>query len=113
LKVEDVNVGTGATAERGTTVTIRWRGTLNRGDEFGSGEVSFRIGERRVVAGLELGVVGMRVGGTRRLRVSPHLGYRDQAVPGVPANAVLNFEVDLLDVRSSAEPSAAADRPRD
>jgi FKBP-type peptidyl-prolyl cis-trans isomerase len=44
-----------------------------------------------VVAGLELGV-----GGTRRLRVSPHLGYRGQAVPGVPANAVLNFEVELL-----------------
>jgi peptidylprolyl isomerase len=98
LKVEDVTVGSGAVAEQGRTVCIRWHGTLNRGDEFGSGEVSFPIGERRVVAGLEMGVVGMRVGGTRRLRVSPHLGYRDQVVPGVPANAVLNFEVELLDV---------------
>jgi FKBP-type peptidyl-prolyl cis-trans isomerase len=98
LKVEDVTAGSGAAAERGSTVSVRWRGTLNRGDPFGSGEVTFRIGERQVVAGLEMGVVGMRVGGTRRLRVSPHLAYRDQAVPGVPANAVLNFEVELLAV---------------
>jgi FKBP-type peptidyl-prolyl cis-trans isomerase len=98
LKVEDVTVGSGAAAERGATVSIRWRGTLNRGDEFGSGEVSFRVGERRVIAGLEKGVVGMRVGGIRRLRVSPHLGYRDQTVPGVPANAVLTIELELLGV---------------
>ncbi|HWG46619.1 MAG TPA: FKBP-type peptidyl-prolyl cis-trans isomerase [Gemmataceae bacterium] len=41
--------------------------------------------------------------GTRRLRVSPHLGYHDQVVPGVPANAVLNFEVDLLEIHSQSE----------
>jgi FKBP-type peptidyl-prolyl cis-trans isomerase FkpA len=99
LRVEDVIVGSGPTAERGSKVSIRWRGTLNRGDEFGAGEVSFRVGERRVVAGLEKGVVGMRVGGIRRQRVSPHLGYRDRAVPGVPANAVLNFVVELVAVR--------------
>jgi len=98
LKVEDVTIGAGPTAEQGSTVSIRWRGTLNLGDEFGSGEVSFRAGERRVVAGLEKGVVGMRVGGVRRLRVSTHLGYRGQTVPGVPADAVLNFVVDLLAV---------------
>ena len=44
----------------------------------------------------------MRVGGVRRLRASPHLGYRDQAVPGVPADAVLNFEVKLLGVLETA-----------
>jgi FKBP-type peptidyl-prolyl cis-trans isomerase len=99
LKVAEVIVGTGAAAVHGSTVSIRWRGTLNRGDEFGSGELSFRVGERRVVAGLEMGVVGMRVGGTRRLRVGPHLGYRDRAVPGVPADAVLIFEIELLEVR--------------
>ena len=103
LKVEDVIVGSGAIAERGSTVLIRWRGNLNRGDPFCSGELWVRIGERRVVAGLEKGLVGMRVGGTRRLRVSPHLGYRDQVVPGVPTNAVLNFEVDLLEVHSQSE----------
>ena len=98
LKVEEKSIGDGAVAERGSSVTVEWRGWLNRGEEFGSGTVDFEIGRRRVIAGLELGVVGMRVGGVRCLRVSPHLGYRDQQAPGMPPNAVLNFEVRLLNV---------------
>lgn len=112
IDIEEVTVGDGPVAERGQVVSVRWRGTLNRGDPFGSGETSFRAGGREVVAGLSRGVIGMRVGGVRRLRVSPHLGYRDQAVPGVPANAVLNFEVELVrgaGVSADAEPGAAAD----
>ncbi len=100
LKVEDVRVGSGAVAERGSHVTLRFRCTLNRGDEIRSGEVSFRVGDRSVIAGFDKGVVGMHVGGIRRLRISPHLGYRDQAVAGVPANAVLNFEVELLEAHA-------------
>jgi FKBP-type peptidyl-prolyl cis-trans isomerase len=98
LKIEDVAVGSGEIAERGKIVSIRWRGTLNRGDEFGAGEESFRVGKRDVIAGLETGVVGMRVGGVRRIRISPHLAYRDKGVPGIPAGAVLNFEIELLSV---------------
>ena len=53
-----------------------------------SERVSFRIGEREVIAGLEYGVEGMRVGGRRRIRVPPHLGYREAGVPGkIPSNA--------------------------
>ena len=109
IEIEEVAVGNGAVVERGQLVSVRWRGTLNRGDPFGSGEVSFRAGGREVVAGLSRGVIGMRVGGMRRLRVSPHLGYRERAVPGVPANAVLVFEVELLGTGQDAEPGAAAD----
>jgi FKBP-type peptidyl-prolyl cis-trans isomerase FkpA len=98
IEVQDVAVGDGPAAERGRLVSIRWRGTLNRGDPFGEGEISFRAGGREVVAGLSRGVIGMRVGGMRRLRVSPHLGYRDRSVPGVPPDAVLTFEVELLGV---------------
>lgn len=100
LRIEDVTVGTGAVAERGKVVVLRWQGTLNRGEHFGSGTETIRLGQRRVIAGLERGVEGMRVGGKRRLRVSPHLAYRDQTVRGIPANAVLNFEVELLEVRA-------------
>lgn len=78
--------------------TIRWQGHLNRGDEFGSGEATFLIGGRNMIAGLERGVIGMQVGGIRKLRMSPHLAYRDQAVPGIPANAVLLFEIELLEL---------------
>jgi peptidylprolyl isomerase len=98
IKIEDVVVGAGPVAERGQAVSIRWRGTLNRGDEFGRGKVSFVAGGRRVVIGLSRGVIGMRVGGVRRIRVSPHLGYRDRGAGGVPANAVMVFEVELLGI---------------
>jgi FKBP-type peptidyl-prolyl cis-trans isomerase len=101
LKIDEITLGVGAIARPGAYVGIEWRGWLNWGDPFGDGVVSFRIGQRRVVAGLERGIIGMRVGGVRRLRVSPHLGYRDRAVSGVPANAVLNFEIKLLEVGES------------
>ncbi len=98
IDIEDITIGSGPAVERGQIVTIRWRGTLNRGGSFGEGEVSFKAGGREAVAGLSRGVIGMKVGGVRRLRVSPHLGYREQAVPGVPANAVLIFEAEMLRV---------------
>ena len=98
LKVTEVLVGYGPSAQPGATATIEWRGWLNQGDEFGSGTTSFRIGRREVVTGLERGTVGMQVGGIRRLLVSPHLGYRDQGAPGIPPNAMLEFEVKLLGI---------------
>jgi len=54
-----------------------------------------------MIAGLERGVIGMRVGGTRRIRFGPHLGYGDTTVPGVPARAVLKFEITLQSVADS------------
>jgi len=98
LRGEDVRVGDGPVAERGQLVTIRWQCKLNRGEIVRAATDSFRIGSRDVIAGLERGVIGMRVGGLRTLRISPHLAYRDQGVPGIPANAVLTFEVELLNV---------------
>jgi FKBP-type peptidyl-prolyl cis-trans isomerase len=62
--------------------------------------VSFKVGERVVIAGLEYGVEGMRVGGRRRIRVPPRLGYRERGVAGkIPANALLFFDLELLDVQ--------------
>ena len=61
---------------------------------------------RRVIAGLEYGVEGMRAGGRRRIRVAPHLGYGDRGVPGVvPANALLTFDVQLLKVEEGGRES--------
>lgn len=57
-----------------------------------------RIDRRSLVSGLFYGVDGMRVGGTRRLEIAPHLGYGDRGVPGViPANAVLTAEITILE----------------
>lgn len=105
VEYEDIKIGDGPTADRGTRVEVRYDLFLNRGEQVQKNQLySFRVGKRRAIPGLEYGVEGMRVGGERRLRVGPHLAYRDQAIPGrVPAKAVLEFYVTLLRVDSGLE----------
>jgi hypothetical protein len=101
IEIETDVPGHGAVAERGKTVVIRYDGFLHRGDSFQKGQVSeFVLGKRDVIAGLEYGVEGMRVGGRRRFHAAPHLCYREDGVPGViPSNALLTFDVELVAVR--------------
>jgi FKBP-type peptidyl-prolyl cis-trans isomerase len=110
LKVTDVVVGRGARAARGSTVTIRYTGYLNHGTVFQSEmEITFTLGGRTVIAGLEYGVEDMCVGGKRSLQVSPHLAYRETGVPGIiPAHAKLRFEVELIAVSGAQVASAPA-----
>lgn len=105
IEYEDIDAGSGPTATRGCTVTVKYSLFLNGGDCVQDNQShSFRIGERRVVAGLEYGVEGMRVGGKRRIRVEPHLAYGAAGVPGtIPANAVLEFRVQLMSVTPNDE----------
>jgi FKBP-type peptidyl-prolyl cis-trans isomerase FkpA len=110
LKIEELTVGTGPEAVKGKTVTIQAIGRLNKGDMFCSTHLygqpwKFKAGGHKAIAGLSKGVLGMRVGGKRRIRVSPHLGYRDQSIPAnglfqlpIPPNSVLVFEIELLSV---------------
>ena len=101
IKIEELLLGHGPVAKRGETVSIRYNGYLNRGDLFQEElNCTFKIGKREVIAGIEKAVEGMRVGGKRRVRVSPHLAYRDKGVGGmIPPNAVVIFEVELIEVR--------------
>lgn len=107
VKIEDLTIGSGPVAEAGMTVTIRYDGHLNGGDAFQQGMLcSFRLRGRQVIAGLEYGILGMRVGGRRRIRVSPHLAYGETGVAGViPPSAVLIFEVELLAAERANNPS--------
>ena len=103
IELEHEVVGDGREATRGDTVVVSYELSLNRGDVVQSlSSFSFTIGKREVIAALEYGVEGMRVGGTRRFRAGPHLGYRDKGVEGViPPNAVLVFDVKLIAVSRS------------
>jgi FKBP-type peptidyl-prolyl cis-trans isomerase len=94
--------GTGAQATMGDTVEFEIRIALSHGDVVHERRAErTRIGERRLVAGIEKALVGMREGGYRKVRVSPHLAYRDVGVAGVvPPDAVLICEVWLLGVVS-------------
>lgn len=58
------------------------------------------LGKRFVIAGLEKGIEGMRAGGLREIIVSPHLAYGAEGAGKIPPNAVLRFEVELLEVRN-------------
>lgn len=104
IQYEDVIEGAGPPAGRGSKVQLRYSIRLNRGETvIEDDELCFRIGERRVIPGIEYGVEGMRPGGRRRLRIGPHLAYGEDGVPGkVPSNAVL--EVDVLLVATDGNP---------
>lgn len=103
LVIEDLTVGTGATAAVGDTVTVHYVGTLLNGTQFDSSYTSnrpftFRIGAGQVIAGWEQGVPGMKVGGKRRLTIPPSLGYGSQANGPIPGNSTLRFEIELLSI---------------
>ena len=106
LRVTELTIGTGAVAERGKSVAVHFRGFLRRGDQVASSHeqrepVRFVVGKRQTIAGFDYGVEGMKVGGTRSMIVSPHLGYRGATVTNIPPNAVLRFEIELLEVRDA------------
>ncbi len=87
------------------TVDVHYTGWLTTGAKFDSSldrgkPFSFKLGAGQVIKGWDQGVVGMRVGGKRRLTIPSHLAYGDRGFPGaIPPGATLVFEVELLGVR--------------
>jgi FKBP-type peptidyl-prolyl cis-trans isomerase FkpA len=103
LKYVDEVVGTGASPKQGQNVTVHYTGTLENGTKFDSSvdrgqPYSFRIGTRAVIQGWDEGIMTMKVGGKRRLIVPANLAYGAAGRPGIPPNATLLFEVELLGV---------------
>jgi len=102
LVIEDISVGSGDEAQTGKTVSVHYTGWLADGSEFDSSKnrnepFEFPLGSRWVIAGWDEGVLGMRIGGVRRLTIPPQLGYGAAGAGGViPPNATLVFEVELL-----------------
>ena len=106
LQIEDIVEGTGATAEAGKQVSVHYTGwlveggakfdsSLDRGRPF-----DFQLGAGDVIKGWDQGVVGMKVGGKRRLTIPHHLGYGRRGYSTViPPHAALLFEVELLAVK--------------
>ncbi|MBA2767945.1 MAG: FKBP-type peptidyl-prolyl cis-trans isomerase [Sporichthyaceae bacterium] len=106
LEIVDITEGDGAEAAPGTTAVVHYVGVAySTGEEFDAswnrGEpFAFPLGAGQVIAGWDRGVVGMKVGGRRRLVIPPDLGYGDRgAGSAIGAGETLIFVVDLLDVR--------------
>ena len=102
---EDIVVGTGAEAQSGKVLSMHYTGTLTSGAKFDSSldrgrPFEFPLGQGRVIRGWDEGIVGMKVGGKRKLTIPSDLAYGDRGFPGViPPGATLIFEVELLAVR--------------
>jgi FKBP-type peptidyl-prolyl cis-trans isomerase len=117
LKLLDEREGTGAPAKKGDHVVYNTRMFLNQGDEVPLNDIQAKqlpkemvrvedgitlidhtivLGRRQAIAGVEHTLMGMKVGGYRKVRISPHLAYRDKGVPElIPSHAVLIAEIWL------------------
>ena len=105
LQITDEKVGDGPQAQTGQTVTVNYVGTLTNGTKFDSSydrnqPFDFTLGAGQVIKGWDQGVVGMKVGGKRKLVIPPDLAYGSQSPsPQIPPNSTLVFEIELLAIK--------------
>jgi peptidylprolyl isomerase len=103
LQVIDLEVGDGKAAVKGALITTRYRGWLEDGTEFDSSYSRGKpfqcvIGTGRVIKGWDQGIMGMQVGGKRKLLVPAHLAYGERSMGAITPNSNLIFEIELLEV---------------
>ena len=108
--VEEEVVGGGELVAPGDILTVHYIGTFEDGQVFDSSldrntPFSFTLGVGQVIRGWDEGLLGMRVGGKRMLKITPDYAYGEQGVGSVPPNTNLIFEVEVLDAQKS-EPSS-------
>jgi FKBP-type peptidyl-prolyl cis-trans isomerase len=112
LTSTDLKTGTGPAIKPGQTAVVNYTGWLysdaatdHKGSKFDSSldrnePFSFPVGGGQVIGGWDQGVVGMQVGGQRRLVIPPELGYGARGAGGViPPGATLVFDIDLLAIK--------------
>jgi len=120
LKLLEEREGEGRPAQKGDRVVYNTRIFLNQGDEVPLNDIQAEqlpkamirvadggtfidhtivLGQRQAIAGIERALLGMKPGGYRKVRISPHLAYRDKGIPDlIPADAVLVVELWLRNV---------------
>ena len=104
LIIEDLIIGIGKTAEKYSIVTVHYTGKLQDGTVFDSSQkiggepLRFTLGVGQVIDGWDQGVIGMKVGGQRKLNIPPKLGYGSQDKGVIPPYSTLIFKVELLEV---------------
>ena len=105
LHYRDLDVGTGPEAASGSTVVVHYTGSFPDGTVFDSSRergdpFTLQLDRGMVIPGWDEGLQGMREGGHRILVLPPQLGYGAAGAGGViPPNAVLVFDVEMLEVR--------------
>ena len=126
IKLLDETEGQGAAAKKGDEVIYNMKLFLNKGDEVPLNERQAEnmpehlshmvrtegaykfinhntlLGKRRSIAAIEHSLIGMKVGGYRKIKASPHMAYGEKGIPGlIPKGAVLTIEIWLREIVSS------------
>ena len=102
LIIEDLKVGEGSEVVKYNIVTVNYTGWLTDGTKFdsslnpGRSPFRFTVGGGQVIKGWDEGLIGMKVGGKRKLTIPPSMGYGNQDMGVIPSNSTLIFEIDLL-----------------
>ncbi|QLQ79955.1 hypothetical protein HG537_0C06040 [Torulaspora globosa] len=103
VTIEDRTVGKGAQAKKSSKVGMRYIGKLKNGKVFDKNTSGkpfvFKLGHGEVIKGWDIGVAGMAVGGERRIIIPAPYAYGKQALPGIPANSELTFDVKLVSLK--------------
>jgi len=106
LDITDIIVGDGPEATKGALVSMHYVGVaFSTGEEFDASwnrgqTLDFPLGKGQVIKGWDMGIVGMKVGGRRKLVIPPHLAYGDHSPsPAIKPGETLIFVVDLVAVR--------------
>jgi FKBP-type peptidyl-prolyl cis-trans isomerase len=108
LKYAEITVGTGTLAQNGSNVQVHYTGWLLDGTGFdtslGGSAIPFTIGSGALIKGFEEGVIGMRVGGKRRVILPPDLAYGSNTLTDrngnvvIPPNSTIIFDITLVAV---------------
>jgi FKBP-type peptidyl-prolyl cis-trans isomerase FkpA len=115
LEIIDDIVGKGAIAAPGDTVRVHYTGVLMNGEKFDSSRdrgtpFDFKLASGAVIKGWDQGVLGMKVGGKRRLVIPQDLAYGEAgSPPKIPPKAGLKFDIELLEVNPKTPNAAPAE----
>lgn len=106
LKYQDLVMGTGQRPLIGQTVTVKYVAKLADGKVFEEGKFDFKLGEKDIIKGFNLGIAGgdgidaMKLDGKRLVIMPPELAYgKEGNPPKVPPNATITYEMELLKVQ--------------
>ncbi|EPQ57347.1 hypothetical protein GLOTRDRAFT_137694 [Gloeophyllum trabeum ATCC 11539] len=103
VTIQDAVVGTGPQVKKGSQVSLRYIGKLQDGTIFDKNTkgqpFKTTVGKGEVIKGWDVGLMGMQVGGERKIKIPPSMGYGNKKTGPIPANSVLEFEVKLIGMK--------------
>lgn len=101
LKLIEETEGNGAKARIGNVIEVKLNGWLNKGEKIQSDHIqNIKLGSRSIIPGIEYAIEGMKVHGIRKVKISPHLGYKEKGVEGlIPPNSLLIYEIEVLNIK--------------